>query len=160
MEEYNPTAYYQEKLEEPVINTRFIQDKTKLAQSDSSHTCFSQTPNRGVQSSRVSNCASARKPKKSGSAKGSVHSPRRCSAKKSTWTSIRPKLPPALCNDEQTALELHRSKSYIVHLIDRALSRELGTIPEEKSSKQVSDSKNLTIYMIIHFVRQCSRRDL
>lgn len=40
-------------------------------------------------------------------------------------------------SDEHTAMELHRSKSYIVNLIDRALSRELGTIPEDRNTKQV-----------------------
>lgn len=40
-------------------------------------------------------------------------------------------------SEEHTAMELHRSKSYIVNLIDRALSRELGTIPEDRSAKQV-----------------------
>ncbi|GLV35848.1 hypothetical protein CBL_09915 [Carabus blaptoides fortunei] len=139
MEEFNPTTYYQEKLEEPAVKTTFIHEKTKLAQCDSSQTCFSQNPKRDIQSSRVSISTNVRKTKKTGSVKDSVHSPRRCSVKKSPWTSIRPKPAPALCNDEQTALELHRSKSYIVHLIDRALSRELGTIPEEKSSKQYVD---------------------
>lgn len=36
--------------------------------------------------------------------------------------------------DECSALELHRSKSYIVSLIDRALSKELGTLPDERQS--------------------------
>ncbi|KAJ8977530.1 hypothetical protein NQ317_010050, partial [Molorchus minor] len=34
--------------------------------------------------------------------------------------------------DDICALELHRSKSYIVNLIDRALSKELGTVPSER----------------------------
>ncbi|KAK4875579.1 hypothetical protein RN001_012001 [Aquatica leii] len=34
-------------------------------------------------------------------------------------------------SDDNGVLELHRSKSYIVNLIDRALSKELGTIPDE-----------------------------
>ncbi|KAJ8960012.1 hypothetical protein NQ318_009448 [Aromia moschata] len=34
--------------------------------------------------------------------------------------------------DDNCALELHRSKSYIVNLIDRALSKELGTVPNER----------------------------
>ncbi|KAL1514255.1 hypothetical protein ABEB36_003542 [Hypothenemus hampei] len=33
--------------------------------------------------------------------------------------------------DDQCALDLHKSKSYIVDLIDRALSKELGTIPRD-----------------------------
>lgn len=47
-------------------------------------------------------------------------------------------------HDDHTAMELHRSKSYIVNLIDRALSRELGTIPEERTSKQVPFFDTLT----------------
>lgn len=39
--------------------------------------------------------------------------------------------------DDHCALELHRSKSYIVNLIDRALSKELGTVPNERTKKQV-----------------------
>ncbi|KAF5285940.1 hypothetical protein FQR65_LT13033 [Abscondita terminalis] len=34
-------------------------------------------------------------------------------------------------SDDNGVMELHRSKSYIVNLIDRALSKELGTIPDE-----------------------------
>lgn len=34
--------------------------------------------------------------------------------------------------DPQSVMELHKSKSYIISLIDRALSKELGTIPEPK----------------------------
>lgn len=34
--------------------------------------------------------------------------------------------------DDNSALELHKSKSYIVSLIDKALSKELGTIPGDK----------------------------
>ncbi|XP_030768272.1 uncharacterized protein LOC115891833 [Sitophilus oryzae] len=34
--------------------------------------------------------------------------------------------------DDNCALDLHRSKSYIVDLIDKALSRELGTVPREQ----------------------------
>lgn len=42
--------------------------------------------------------------------------------------------------DDVCALELHRSKTYIIDLIDKALSRELGTIP----------AKNLNEVNIIH----------
>ncbi|XP_074028497.1 uncharacterized protein isoform X2 [Leptinotarsa decemlineata] len=38
--------------------------------------------------------------------------------------------------DDHCALELHRSKSYIVNLIDRALSKELGTVPGERSRRK------------------------
>lgn len=34
--------------------------------------------------------------------------------------------------DDHGALDLHKSKSYIVDLIDRALSKELGTVPREQ----------------------------
>ncbi|XP_076265276.1 uncharacterized protein LOC143199377 [Rhynchophorus ferrugineus] len=34
--------------------------------------------------------------------------------------------------DDHCALDLHRSKSYIVDLIDKALSKELGTIPRQQ----------------------------
>ncbi|ERL90467.1 hypothetical protein D910_07816 [Dendroctonus ponderosae] len=34
--------------------------------------------------------------------------------------------------DDQCALDLHKSKSYIVDLIDRALSKELGTVPRDQ----------------------------
>lgn len=37
----------------------------------------------------------------------------------------------------EEALELHKSKSYIVNLIDRALSKELGTLPEIKFKEVV-----------------------
>lgn len=37
----------------------------------------------------------------------------------------------------EEALELHKSKSYIVNLIDRALSKELGTLPEIKYKEVV-----------------------
>lgn len=37
----------------------------------------------------------------------------------------------------EEALELHKSKSYIVNLIDRALSKELGTLPEIKYKEMV-----------------------
>lgn len=37
----------------------------------------------------------------------------------------------------EEALELHKSKSYIVNLIDRALSKELGTLPEIKYKEAV-----------------------
>ncbi|CAG9861826.1 unnamed protein product [Phyllotreta striolata] len=36
--------------------------------------------------------------------------------------------------DDTGALELHKSKSYIVNLIDRALSRELGTVPSGRTA--------------------------
>ncbi|KAF2893122.1 hypothetical protein ILUMI_13049 [Ignelater luminosus] len=36
--------------------------------------------------------------------------------------------------DDCSAMELHRSKSYIVSLIDRALSKELGTLTDERQS--------------------------
>ncbi|XP_066246803.1 uncharacterized protein [Euwallacea similis] len=35
--------------------------------------------------------------------------------------------------DDYCALDLHKSKSYIVDLIDRALSKELGTVPRDES---------------------------
>lgn len=35
--------------------------------------------------------------------------------------------------DDQCALDLHKSKSYIVDLIDRALSKELGTVPRDQT---------------------------
>lgn len=38
--------------------------------------------------------------------------------------------------DDQCALDLHRSKSYIVDLIDRALSKELGTMPRGQSVRK------------------------
>lgn len=37
--------------------------------------------------------------------------------------------------DPTAAMELHKSKSYIVSLIDRALSKELGTVPEAKFAR-------------------------
>lgn len=37
--------------------------------------------------------------------------------------------------DPTAAMELHKSKSYIVSLIDRALSKELGTAPEPKFAR-------------------------
>lgn len=37
--------------------------------------------------------------------------------------------------DDTSALDLHRSKSYIVNLIDRALSKELGTISNEEKGR-------------------------
>lgn len=39
--------------------------------------------------------------------------------------------------DRTVALELHRSKSYIIKLIDRALSKELGTAPEPRLTVEV-----------------------
>lgn len=39
----------------------------------------------------------------------------------------------------EEALELHKSKSYIVNLIDRALSKELGTLPEIKYKEIVRE---------------------
>lgn len=40
--------------------------------------------------------------------------------------------------DPASVMELHKSKSYIISLIDRALSKELGTIPEPKyANKEV-----------------------
>nr|CAH7713609.1 unnamed protein product [Callosobruchus chinensis] len=50
-----------------------------------------------------------------------------------------PKVPPL---DDMCALELHRSKSYIVNLIDRALSKELGTVPNERSRREVFETMN------------------
>ncbi|KAF5273780.1 hypothetical protein FQA39_LY00895 [Lamprigera yunnana] len=52
--------------------------------------------------------------------------------------TVKNKLPgrtkSSTCNtqltDENAVMELHKSKSYIVNLIDRALSRELGTVPD------------------------------
>ncbi|XP_049823580.1 uncharacterized protein LOC109603150 isoform X3 [Aethina tumida] len=42
--------------------------------------------------------------------------------------------------DDNSALELHRSKSYIVNLIDRALSKELGTVPSSRwNEKQIEN---------------------
>ncbi|XP_044271025.1 uncharacterized protein LOC123015398 [Tribolium madens] len=38
--------------------------------------------------------------------------------------------------DDNSALELHKSKSYIVSLIDKALSRELGTVPGDKCTRK------------------------
>jgi hypothetical protein len=38
--------------------------------------------------------------------------------------------------DDNSALELHKSKSYIVSLIDKALSKELGTVPGDKCSRK------------------------
>lgn len=38
--------------------------------------------------------------------------------------------------DDNSALELHKSKSYIVSLIDKALSKELGTVPGDKCTRQ------------------------
>ncbi|XP_060528690.1 uncharacterized protein LOC132703450 isoform X2 [Cylas formicarius] len=44
--------------------------------------------------------------------------------------------------DDHGALELHRCKSYIVDLIDRALSRELGTVPRDtKLDRRMSPKK-------------------
>lgn len=43
--------------------------------------------------------------------------------------------PPRIPLDE--ALQLHKSKSYIVNLIDRALSKELGTLPEVRYKELV-----------------------
>ena len=37
--------------------------------------------------------------------------------------------------DDTSALELHKSKSYIVSLIDKALSKELGTVPGDKTQE-------------------------
>lgn len=37
--------------------------------------------------------------------------------------------------DDHSAIEIHQSKSYIVNLIDRALSREFKTLPEVRSNK-------------------------
>ncbi|XP_045475371.1 uncharacterized protein LOC123681177 isoform X1 [Harmonia axyridis] len=37
--------------------------------------------------------------------------------------------------DDTSALDLHRSKSYIVNLIDRALSKELGTMANERTER-------------------------
>nr|CAI5836296.1 unnamed protein product [Callosobruchus analis] len=52
-------------------------------------------------------------------------------------SSSGPKLPPL---DDLGALELHRSKSYIVNLIDRALSKELGTVPSDRSRREVFET--------------------
>ncbi|CAG9835673.1 unnamed protein product [Diabrotica balteata] len=50
--------------------------------------------------------------------------------KKLTSTVIRPLQQTCMKPlDDHHALELHKSKSYIVNLIDRALSKELGTVP-------------------------------
>lgn len=44
--------------------------------------------------------------------------------------------------DDNSALELHKSKSYIVSLIDKALSKELGTIPGDKcTTREVNTMK-------------------
>ncbi|XP_044753249.1 uncharacterized protein LOC123312813 isoform X2 [Coccinella septempunctata] len=43
--------------------------------------------------------------------------------------------------DDTSALDLHRSKSYIVNLIDRALSKELGTVANEKQEKDLNPMK-------------------
>ncbi|KAH0809911.1 hypothetical protein GEV33_012879 [Tenebrio molitor] len=44
--------------------------------------------------------------------------------------------------DDNSALELHKSKSYIVSLIDKALSKELGTVPGDKCSRKEFLSMN------------------
>lgn len=52
--------------------------------------------------------------------------------------------------DDHGALDLHKSKSYIVDLIDRALSKELGTVPREQLVSVIFQcGKHL---LIIHFV--------
>ncbi|XP_050294039.1 uncharacterized protein LOC126734440 [Anthonomus grandis grandis] len=43
--------------------------------------------------------------------------------------------------DDHCALDLHRSKSYIVDLIDRALSKELGTVPRGSVHYDISPHK-------------------
>ncbi|XP_025832627.1 uncharacterized protein LOC112905104 isoform X2 [Agrilus planipennis] len=45
--------------------------------------------------------------------------------------------------NESYSMELHRSKSYIVNLIDRALSKELGTVPEDRINCYTTCSKGL-----------------
>lgn len=41
--------------------------------------------------------------------------------------------PPLYHADDHSAIEIHQSKSYIVNLIDRALSREFRTLPEDRA---------------------------
>ncbi|CAH2001395.1 unnamed protein product [Acanthoscelides obtectus] len=67
-------------------------------------------------------------------------------------TSTGPKVQPL---DDVCALELHRSKSYIVNLIDRALSKELGTVPSERSRREVGIS---LMILIIEHLRILPRR--
>lgn len=56
----------------------------------------------------------------------------------SNGSSSRPKNLSKPTLDDNCALELHKSKSYIVNLIDRALSKELGTVPNNRCHKEVS----------------------
>lgn len=50
----------------------------------------------------------------------------------------------------EEALELHKSKSYIVNLIDRALSKELGTLPEIKYKETVRHFYFIVTYMLLN----------
>ncbi|XP_057658078.1 uncharacterized protein LOC130895003 isoform X2 [Diorhabda carinulata] len=57
--------------------------------------------------------------------------------KKLTSTTVRPQpLNTIKPLDDHCALELHKSKSYIVNLIDRALSKELGTVPGDRNRNE------------------------
>lgn len=49
--------------------------------------------------------------------------------------------------DDNSAIELHKSKSYIVSLIDKALSKELGTVPGDKCTrKEVREMEGIILY--------------
>ncbi|KAJ8917770.1 hypothetical protein NQ315_010676 [Exocentrus adspersus] len=67
--------------------------------------------------------------------RASVHDLRRLNLSMTTSRSFISK-PPL---DDHCALELHRSKSYIVNLIDKALSKELGTVPSNRSYREFND---------------------
>ncbi|KAK9877023.1 hypothetical protein WA026_016049 [Henosepilachna vigintioctopunctata] len=56
--------------------------------------------------------------------------------------------------DDIAALELHRSKSYIINLIDRALSKELGTIPEERISRNQDEFQDLSTVRAVNHIER------
>lgn len=61
----------------------------------------------------------------------SVPTPSTPKSSKADVTNIKKEKSGASLSAENSILELHRSKSYILSLIDRALSRELGTATDE-----------------------------
>ncbi|XP_063918854.1 uncharacterized protein LOC135134161 [Zophobas morio] len=50
--------------------------------------------------------------------------------------------------DDTSALELHKSKSYIVSLIDKALSKELGTVPGDKTQEFLNMSPKKAVDLV------------
>lgn len=56
----------------------------------------------------------------------------------------------------EEALELHKSKSYIVNLIDRALSKELGTLPEIKFKEVVRVARALPFQVKLELLAVCN----